>query len=90
MIVEWTDPAIDEFIEILLRHTKLASEKIAVDISLRVESLSAFPYKGRIVPEFMVNHIRELIYRNYRIIYIISDKIYIAHIRHSKQRLTDI
>ena len=90
MIVEWTDPAIDEFIEVLSKHSKPAAEKIAREISIRVERLNDFPQKGRIVPEFNVKYIRELIYKSYRIIYIISDKIYIAHIRNSKQQLTDI
>ncbi|MGD1007773.1 MAG: type II toxin-antitoxin system RelE/ParE family toxin [Ignavibacteriaceae bacterium] len=90
MIVEWTDSAIDEFIEILSKHTKSIAEKIAGEISIRVERLSEFPEKGRMVPEFNANHIRELIYKGYRVIYIISDKIYIAHIRNSRQQLTDI
>ncbi len=90
MTIEWTDPAIDEFIEILSKHTKSVAEKIAGEISIRVERLKEFPYKGRIVPEFNVRHIRELIYKNYRVIYIISDKIYIAHIRNSKQQLLNI
>ena len=90
MIVHWTDPAVDEFIEILSKYTKRPAEKIAREISIRVERLSQFPLKGRMVPEFNVKYIRELIYKNFRIIYILSDKIYIAHIRNSKQQLKDM
>jgi toxin ParE1/3/4 len=90
MIVEWTDPAVDEFIEILSKHSKSVAEKIAREISIRVERLNEFPLKGRVVPEFHVSYIRELIYKNYRIIYIISDKIYVAHIRNSRRQLNDI
>jgi toxin ParE1/3/4 len=90
MIVEWTDSTIDEFIEILSKHSKPAAQKIAKELSTRVERLNEFPQKGRIVPEFNVNHIRELIYKNYKVIYIISDKIYIALIRNLRQQLTDL
>ena len=90
MIVEWTDPAIDEFIEILSKQTKPVAEKTASEISIRVERLSVFPFKGRIVPEFNVGRIREIIYKDYRVIYILADKIYIAHIRSSKQELKSI
>ena len=90
MIVEWTDPAIDEFIEILSKHTKSIAEKTAFELSIRVERLSEFPFKGRKVPEFNVDRIREIIYKDYRVIYILADKIYIAHIRSSRQKLTNI
>lgn len=44
-----------------VRHT---SEIIA-----RVERLSAHPLSGRVVPEFHVEHLREIIYPPFRIVY---------------------
>ncbi len=35
------------------------------------ETIVDFPEKGRIVPELSLENIRELIYRNYRIVYLI-------------------
>ena len=37
------------------------------------EKLKKFPRMGRIVPEIGLDSIRELIYRNYRIMYVIGD-----------------
>jgi len=38
------------------------------------EGIKDFPFKGRIVPEFSINEIRELFQNTYRIVYRISDK----------------
>ena len=34
--------------------------------------LSNFPQKGRIVPELSIDRIREIIYKNYRLVYVIK------------------
>ena len=39
-----------------------------------VETLRVFPEIGRIVPEYADPKIREIIYRNYRIVYQIEDR----------------
>jgi toxin ParE1/3/4 len=36
------------------------------------ESLIEYPQKGRVVPELSVEKIRELLYKNYRIVYLIK------------------
>ena len=36
-------------------------------------SLSTFVYRGRIVPEFRVPKLREIIFRSYRVIYRVND-----------------
>ena len=36
------------------------------------ESLSENPEKGRIVPELSISQIRELIYKNYRLVYLLK------------------
>lgn len=38
------------------------------------ETLTAFPEKGRVVPELSLENIREIIYKNYRIVYLIRNK----------------
>lgn len=40
----------------------------------RAETITLHPKKGRIVPEIAVENIRELIYKNYRIVYLIKEK----------------
>ncbi len=43
-------------------------------ILARLEQLEDFPRSGRVVPEIGEASIRELIYRNYRIVYYIDDE----------------
>ena len=38
------------------------------------ETLTDFPEKGRVVPELSLENIREIIYKNYRIVYLIRKK----------------
>ena len=38
------------------------------------ETITANPEKGRIVPELSIEFIRELLYKNYRIVYLIKKK----------------
>lgn len=40
----------------------------------RAESIIQHPKKGRIVPEIAIENIRELLYKNYRIVYQIKSK----------------
>lgn len=38
------------------------------------ETLVGNPKKGRVVPELSIENIRELLYRNYRIVYLVKKK----------------
>lgn len=40
----------------------------------RAESIISHPGKGRVVPEITVDSIRELLYKNYRIVYMVRQK----------------
>jgi toxin ParE1/3/4 len=46
-----------------------AGYKLTAEIIARVERLGAHPLSGRVVPEFNVEHLREIIYPPFRIIY---------------------
>lgn len=64
------------------------SINIIKNINFQIRNLKYFPYLGKPLYNFTNNHLRELIYKNYRIIYIISEKqnlIYIYTIINSKQ-----
>ena len=66
---------------------KYANETSA-NIYSRIYELEKAPYLGRYVPELSDNHFRELIYKNYRIIYDISEDlntVYIHFIIHCKR-----
>lgn len=53
--------------------------------------LKTMPFSGRIVPEFNNETIRELIYKNYRIVYeVIDNAVRILAIQHGNRLLEDI
>jgi plasmid stabilization system protein ParE len=45
-----------------------AGKRLAAEIIARVERLGAHPLSGRVVPEFQVEHLREIIYPPFRIV----------------------
>jgi len=73
--VVWTKESIDRLNEI---ESYIASDDLKAAIKFidsvisLAESLSKNPERGRIVPEFSIKAIRELIYKNYRIVYLIK------------------
>ena len=46
-----------------------AGKRLTAEIITRVERLGAQPLSGRVVPEFRVEHLREIIYPPFRIVY---------------------
>ena len=46
-----------------------AGKRLIAQIMSTVEQLGAHPLSGRVVPEFHVEHLREIIYPPFRIIY---------------------
>ena len=91
MKIIWSPLAIDrasEIAEYIAQDKPSAAEKWINTVFSKVERLESSPEIGRVVPEIRNNRFRELIYRNYRIIYHIEKKqISILTIRHGKQIL---
>jgi toxin ParE1/3/4 len=55
------------------------------------ESLSVFPLRGRIVPEFDRQDFREIFFQSYRVIYKIeSERIAILAIAHSSRDIVSL
>ena len=48
-------------------------ERLLGEVVSQVERLADFPESGRIVPEFGVAHLREIIYPPFRIVYRLDD-----------------
>jgi toxin ParE1/3/4 len=44
-------------------------KKLTTEIIAKVERLGSHPLSGRVVPEFNVEHLREIIYPPFRIVY---------------------
>ncbi len=74
----WTGPALQALIEIVgyIKQDKPeAAHHFGNQIKRKITRLARFPYSGRIVPEFSVNNLREILIGDYRIIYrIVSDQ----------------
>ena len=74
----WTGPALRNLLE-AVQHIKMdkpvAAKRFGKQIKEKTSRLTQFPNSGRIVPEFSVSSLREIIVGDYRIIYrILSTK----------------
>jgi len=72
--------------------TPAPTAKLFVEkIYYRVDQLRHFPLSGRVVPEIERDDIRELIYKNYRIVYqsMNKDHIRILTVFHSSKNLVN-
>ena len=74
MKITWTNEALTKLIQIEEYISEDSPERainFINQIIQKAQSLEKHSKKGRIVPEFSIPEIRELIYKNYRIVYII-------------------
>lgn len=72
MIIEWTLPALDDMQNIkdfIAKDSPFYAEQFIERIFEYVEHLADQPKMGRKVPEEPREDVRELLYRDYRIIY---------------------
>jgi toxin ParE1/3/4 len=91
MRIIWSPLAIDKVSEIakyIAKDKSEAAEKWIDQIFNSVKKLENFPQIGRIVPEANRKEIREILLKNYRIIYRVEDvQLTILTVRHGKQIL---
>jgi addiction module RelE/StbE family toxin len=72
MNVVWTDTARNNLRSIyryIAQNSEAYAQRTIDRLTRRSEQISTFPLSGRIVPEFEVAEIRELLEHPYRIIY---------------------
>jgi toxin ParE1/3/4 len=72
----WTNEAVNRLSEIdeyISRDSERRARKFISELINSTSSIPQYPQKGRIVPEFGIPDIRELIHRNYRIVYRIKN-----------------
>ncbi|WP_445263788.1 type II toxin-antitoxin system RelE/ParE family toxin [Rhodohalobacter sp. 8-1] len=92
--LHWTPQAVDDLESIFqyISHDSRPTAKIFVEkFYYRVDQLRHFPLSGRVIPEIERKDIRELIYKNYRIVYqtVNKDHIHILTVFHSSKNLDD-
>jgi toxin ParE1/3/4 len=75
--VLWTESALAQLqaIHDYLAHTSPEYALRIVDrLTMRSAQLAAFPFSGRMVPEYELSEVREVIEEPYRIIYLIKSE----------------
>jgi len=84
MKIKWTKEAlfnIQEIEDYISQDNPIAAINLTDIIISLVEDLVDFPKKGRVVPELSIDHIREVLHKNYRIVYLIKkNSIYILSV----------
>jgi toxin ParE1/3/4 len=90
--LNWSPLAVSRLSEIakyIALDNPVAAERWVNKIFALVEKLSAFPERGRVVPEINNKMIREIVSENYRVIYKLEDRaISILTVRHVKHILS--
>jgi plasmid stabilization system protein ParE len=90
--IEFAESALCDLEDILAWYSGLqvsdVGERFVREIFIRTEQLAVFPESGRIVPEFGVKTIRELIHPPFRLVYRLDPgKIWIVRIWRSERLL---
>lgn len=72
----WTEEAIynlNEIKEFIARDNAETAIKFVDELIDKAETLVENPKKGRIVPELSIEQIREIIYKKYRLVYLLKE-----------------
>lgn len=91
MRVEWTEPALDDMAAIrdyIAEDSPENAYRFIERLFDAAEKLTDFPERGRHVPEAERHDVRELLYKDYRIIYRIkSEQVDILTVVHGSREL---
>lgn len=77
MKIEWTKPAeldLENIRDYIKKDSEYYAERTVEKIIIAVEKLGKFPEMGRSVPEAEEKNIREILFFEYRIMYIFETK----------------
>ena len=66
---------LDEIFEIISQDSPKNAINFIKGLVQSVEKILLFPNSGRVVPEFSIAHIRELQYKDYRIVYSVMEDV---------------
>lgn len=82
---------LDAIFQYIASDSAVYALKTVDEITRRSEQIAQHPLSGRIVPEYNLAQIREVLYRDYRIIYYIKpEQIEVVAVIRSRMHLTDI
>lgn len=93
MKLQWTELAFQralEAVEHIRQENPAAAQAWLVELFRKVDRLEKFPDSGRVVPELGKQEFRELLYKEYRVVYRHeARRISIVTVRHGR-RLLDV
>ena len=82
---------LDQIFEIISQDSLVKATHFIAELSKSVEKLQIFPETGRIVPEYGITHIREIIHKKYRIVYsVLKNKIVILTVFNGHKTLQEL
>ena len=91
MRVHWTNTAVEHLLVIyehIAQNSTVYAQRMIDRLTRRSEQIATFPLSGRMVPEYEIKEIREVIEKPYRLIYRIkSDQVDVLAVVHSAQML---
>ena len=91
MKVHWTDTAVEHLRAIhdyIAKNSPQYALRVVDRLTRRSQQIAEFPLSGRLVPEFEVPEIREVLEGPYRIIYLIrTDQVDVLAVIHSAQQI---
>ena len=76
-LVQWTDPALEQLREItdfLAQHSAKKAREVGEKVMSSTRFLGRPPLMGRVVPEFRLDHLRELVILGYRVLYVVREE----------------
>lgn len=76
MRVFWTDAALNQLEAIrdyLAQTSPEYARRVVERLVNRSEQIAAFPRSGRMVPEYEINEVRQVVESSYRLIYLIKE-----------------
>ena len=89
MNVHWTDTAqghLDAIHDYIAQNSPEYAQRMVDRLTRRSQQIGDFPRSGRVVPEYQLEQIREVIEAPYRIIYYIKpDQIDVLAVLHAAQ-----
>jgi plasmid stabilization system protein ParE len=89
--VIWTDPALDDLRAIkdyIAKSDPAAAQRFCTALYDSTDRLRLFPKSGQVVPEFGREDVREIIFRDYRILYkCVPGACYVAVVVHGSSDL---
>jgi plasmid stabilization system protein ParE len=89
--IVWTDPAVDDLeaaVEYIARDSEAYAASFAQSIVDAAESLGGLARRGRVVPEWGVSTVRELLVGRYRLIYELeAERVLLVAVIHGSRDL---